>query len=207
MSHKNEAADRAASGPRAADPGRSAARVRCLGRCDVLGMKRTGGGTPPSHVDRARGLIVLRREHSKTEEPRLLPLTPALATIIERRWQARTVTRSDGTAALAERVFHRAGAPIKAFRGAWASACKAAGVPDLLFHDLRRSAVRNFERAGVSQTVAMKLSGHKTPSVYRRYRIVDEADLREALAKTEAAIAGDGVRVVVSLAAVREAGR
>ena len=158
-------------------------------------------------VDRPRGLVALRREHSKNEEPRLLPLTPALAAIIERRWQARTDARADGTTGLAEHVFHRGGRPIKAFRRAWDAACEAAGVPGVLFHDLRRSAVRNFERAGVSQPVAMKLSGHKTPSIYRRYRIVDETDLREALAKTELALADDQARVVVSLAAAREVGR
>ena len=158
-----------------------------------------------SDVDRTRGLVTLRREHSKNEEPRLLPLTPALAAIIERRWQARTVTRLDGTVVVTDRVFHRAGAPIKNFRQAWVSACEAAGVPGVIFHDLRRSAVRNFERAGVSQAVAMKLSGHKTPSIYRRYRIVDEADLREALAKTEAAVARDqGAHIVVPLRRAHE---
>src|SRR5437016_2842408 len=66
----------------------------------------------------------------------------------------------------------------------------------LLFHDLRRSAVRNLERAGVSRSVAMKLVGHKTESVYRRYAIVAESDLREAGAKLSAL--GDnqgGIRV------------
>ena len=53
----------------------------------------------------------------------------------------------------------------------------------------------------------MALGGHKTASVYRRYRIVDETDLREALAKTETALADDQARVVVSLAATREVGR
>jgi integrase len=150
-------------------------------------------------VDRTRGLITLRREQSKNAEPRLLPLTPALAAIIEARWQARIVTRPDGTTAIAELVFHRSGKPVGSFRKAWASACKAAGVPALLFPDLRRSAVRNFERAGVSQAVAMRLTGHKTASVYRRYRIVDETDLRQALAKTEAALARDPRRTVVSM--------
>jgi hypothetical protein len=46
------------------------------------------------------------------------------------------------------------------------------------------------DRAGVSQTVAMALSGHKTASVYRRHRIVDESDLRAALARTQASLAG-----------------
>ncbi len=155
-------------------------------------------------VDRTRGLITLRREHSKNEEPRLLPLSTELAAIIERRWQARIVTRAAGTTILADLVFHRAGKPVRTFRKAWASACTAAGAPGLLFHDLRRSAVRNMERAGgVSRTVAMKLSGHQTESVYRRYRIVDETDLREALARVEIHVAGDRARTVVPMAEVR----
>jgi len=47
----------------------------------------------------------------------------------------------------------------------------------------RRTAVRNLERAGVSRAVAMKLTGHKTEAVYRRFAIVDEVALREGVAK------------------------
>jgi integrase len=57
-------------------------------------------------------------------------------------------------------------------------------------HDLRRTAVRNLERAGVSRSAAMKLTGHKTEAVYRRYAIVAESDLREGAAKL-AALHGD----------------
>ena len=59
---------------------------------------------------------------------------------------------------------------------------------DRLLHDLRRSAVRNLERAGISRSVAMKLTGHKTEAVYRRYAIVAESDLREAGTKLAAAL-------------------
>jgi uncharacterized protein (UPF0297 family) len=61
-------------------------------------------------------------------------------------------------------------------------------MPNLLVHDLRRSAVRNFDKNGVSQIVGMMISGHKTASVYKRYRIVPENDIRDALQKVEQAI-------------------
>jgi integrase len=71
-------------------------------------------------------------------------------------------------------VFHRKGQPVKTMTKSWRTACKNAGVPGRLLHDLRRTAVRNLERATVSRSVAMKMTGHKTESVYRRYAIVSE---------------------------------
>jgi len=79
------------------------------------------------------------------------------------------------------------GGRIVDFRKAWEKATEAAGCPGLLFHDLRRSGVRNMRRNGTSETVAMRISGHKTASVFRRYNIVDPTDLREATAKMERA--------------------
>ncbi len=71
----------------------------------------------------------------------------------------------------------------KDFRDVWASACRAAGCPGRVPHDMRRSTVRNLIRAGVSEKTAMLLTGHKTRVVFDRYDIVNEDDLREAVRK------------------------
>jgi len=55
-----------------------------------------------------------------------------------------------------------------------------------IFHDFRRTAVRNLERAGVPRSVAMQMVGHKTEAIYRRYAIVSDADLRAAADKLAA---------------------
>lgn len=77
-------------------------------------------------------------------------------------------------------VFHRQGKPILSMTKAFRAACRLAGCPGRIPHDFRRTAVRNLERAGVPRSVAMKLTGHKTESVYRRYAIASEDDMRVA---------------------------
>ena len=106
---------------------------------------------------------------------------PALSAVIERRREL----RKD----LMPWVFHDgSGAPLFIarkpkgnFREAWKRARIAAGQPGRLFHDFRRTAVRNLDRAGVSRAVAMELVGLKTDEIYRRDNIVDERDLERGV--------------------------
>ena len=79
-----------------------------------------------------------------------------------------------------EYLFARGSNPIKDFRESWDLACQRAGVPDLLFHDLRRTAVRNLRRAGVAETVIMKITGHRTRGMFERYNITDQSDTQDA---------------------------
>ena len=147
-------------------------------------------------------VIRLRGENAKNGEARSVVIAGELSPVVERRKQARLAN-----GVLTALVFHRNGEPVRQFRKAWASACVAAALGKMvcpkcaaegsarecplcevrteytgrIFHDLRRTAVRNMVRSGVPQNVAMKISGHKTASMFRRYDIANEDDLRLAM--------------------------
>ena len=132
-----------------------------------------------AQVDFEGGWIRLEPGTTKTGEGRMFPLIPQLrAVLTAQRDHTDQLQRDQGR--IIPNVFHRNGKPIKRINRAWAAATRKAGVPGRIFHDYRRTAVRNMVRAGVPERVAMQLSGHKTRAVFDRYVIVSEGDLKHA---------------------------
>jgi len=136
------------------------------------------------HVDFQSGWLRLEPGETKNNEGRQFPVTPDLRAVLERQ-RERTLAAEKATRIIIPWMFHRSGTPIKSFRRAWVTACKKAGLSDRIPHDFRRTAVRNLERAGVPRSTAMKMIGHRTESIYRRYAIVDEAMLKEGATKLQ----------------------
>jgi len=134
------------------------------------------------HLDLKAGWLRLEPGETKNDRGRMFPLTPRLRAILEAQ-EAATIEMERLLGQRIVPLFHRAGRPIKDFRGAWVEARLAAGIPGRLIHDFRRTAVRNLIRAGVAQRTAMELVGLETDSMFRRYSIVDETMLREAADK------------------------
>lgn len=143
-----------------------------------------------SKVDTDDWVIWLSRRDEKTKRARALALVGELREIIERR--------------LAKRlphclyVFHRNGKPVKSFRRAFESAALKVGLGQIVKdengkehyvgvtpHDMRRSGVRNFTKAGLGESEGMSISGHKTNAVYKRYNIIDEEMQRAALERVQ----------------------
>ncbi len=132
-----------------------------------------------SDVDWRRQTLWLR--DSKNREPRLFPFKYHARLEQVLREQRDAVSRWERRhGRLCISVFHWGGRPIGKLRRSWHSACRSAGLEGKLLHDFRRTAVRNLIRAGVQQAIAMKITGHKTDSIFRRYLIVDEELLAQA---------------------------
>jgi integrase len=133
-----------------------------------------------AQVDRDQGIVRLEVGETKSDEGRSVYLDDELKDFFLNQWDLR---KKRGI--LIPNVFvNKTGAsPIKDIRKSWFRALNMAALPRKLFHDLRRTAVRNMIRSGIPERVAMMISGHKTRSVFDRYNIVSDTDLRQAAQK------------------------
>ena len=136
-----------------------------------------------AQVDVKQGIVRLEAGDTKNDEARTVCLDDELREIIG---QQRKLRKKLGTALPYVFLNHDGTDRVKRFGKAWRTACKKAKIGVRLFHDFRRTAVRNMVRAGVPERVAMMISGHKTRAVFDRYNIVSDADLKLAAHKQEA---------------------
>jgi len=143
-----------------------------------------------AQVDMREGCVRLEVGTSKTGEGRTFYVTQALRKVLEQQLAAIETLKRKGV--ICPYVFHRDdGSAIRDFRASWNAACLTAGYEGKLFHDLRRTAVRNLERAGVPRSTAMQMVGHKTLSMYSRYAITDSRMHREGAALLDTWARGD----------------
>jgi integrase len=140
-------------------------------------------------VDFAAGIVRLEPGTTKNDEARMFPFTTELRGVLEGQRAKADALKQRGIICpwvfFSEEYGRKKGRQIGDWKRNWKKACQEAGVPAHIFHDFRRTAVRNLVRAGVPEAVAMKMTGHKTRSVFDRYNIVDEADLFEASRRLE----------------------
>jgi integrase len=144
----------------------------------LTGWRRSEAlGLTWDQVDFEGSVVRLAAADTKGGFARLFPF--ALAPDLKRLLEAQHENRNGLF------VFHRKGERIGVggLRSAWKHACKRAGLDGRLVHDLRRSAARDFRRAGVSEGEIMKLCGWKTRAMFDRYNIIDEDDLAAAVAR------------------------
>jgi integrase len=159
--------------------------------------KEEAAGLTWGRVNLQRRTVSLESRQTKNKKARHMYMEEELLSVMLDQWAA----KADGC----DNVFQRDGEQIKDFRGAWNAACREAGIgygykdsrsyvekweakglPEgPTYHDLRRTAVREMDQAGISRKVAMLRTGHKTESTYNRYNIGTDSDLKEAARKLD----------------------
>jgi integrase len=102
-------------------------------------------------------------------------MTPDVYRVFTQLWQERRLDT--------QRVFLYKEKPVRDVKTAFDKACRRAGIKNLRLHDLRHTASTNLRRAGVDATTAMKIVGHKSERMHRRYNTVEPEDLRRAVSQ------------------------
>lgn len=123
-------------------------------------------------VDFPAGLIHLRAEDTKTDDARLIPLTRELTVLLKDLYKVRYLDE--------QKVFLVKGRSIGSMKTAFNGACRRAGIEGFHFHDFRHTAVTNMRRAGIDHLTIMKITGHKTMAVFKRYNSFRVNDLKQA---------------------------
>ena len=126
----------------------------------------------PARVDLQSGFIRLRPEDTKTGHGRSIPIHPELKEVLRSALRVRLL-RTD-------RIFQKNGKPVDAhaIRLAHESVCEDAGILEFVFHDFRHTCLNNWRKDGHDYFRIMAASGHKTISVFKRYNLVDEQELK-----------------------------
>jgi len=121
--------------------------------------------------------VQLRSQDTKTKQPRKVYLTPQALDVLRTATQIRTLINKN--------VFLYEGRPISGFRTAFMTACRISGIKDFRFQDIRHCFITNMRRAGISRSVIMVMTGHRTENMFHRYNTIDEQDIRVALKREE----------------------
>ncbi len=117
----------------------------------------------------------MRPEDTKTEEARLIPLTPELTQLVRDLYKVRYLNE--------DHVFLVNGRWVHSMKTAFKAACRRAEIDGFHFHDFRHTAVMNMRRAEIDHLTILRITGHKTLEVFKRYNSFLEGDLREAASR------------------------
>lgn len=149
-----------------------------------------------NQVDRDNGIVRLDVGETKNDDARTVYLDDELKEVFNFQWELRKEIKT-----ITPYVFPNieSDGRINNFRKSWNTACKNSKIGKKLFHDFRRTAIRNMVRSGIPERVAMMISGHKTRSIFDRYNIVSDADLILAAQQQEAFLKSQTVTKTVTL--------
>jgi len=124
-------------------------------------------------VDLKDGFIHLKPEDTKTQESRSVPLHDEMIETFR--------AMPHGLPGVP--VFTYKGKPIAEVKRSFKTACRAAGIEDFTFHDLRHTAINNWRLQGHDYFKIMAASGHKTMSVFKRYNTVSREELKSLVGR------------------------